>query len=101
MALLVIKVQKRPANASKAFLNAFEQTVETAGWTETQQTALFIPCSVAPAQRAIDTLLAGDVTDYKEVWAPILNTLNLSLEAYRRCLHVIEFGLDYHLRLIG
>lgn len=38
----------------------------------------------------------GEVTDYKKVWAAVLNMVNLSMEAYRRRRHNIEFGPDCH-----
>lgn len=37
----------------------------------------------------------------KKVWNTILQSLNLSQEAYQCCLCEIEFGLDYHPWLTG
>lgn len=49
----------------------------------------------------MDTLPSTKLWDYKRVKAAILQTLNLSPEAYRRQLCEIEFGPDYHHKLIG
>lgn len=78
----------------EAYLNALKQTAVVAGWPEAQWAAL-------PAQQAVNTLPAGDLTDYKKVRVAILQTFNFSPEADRRCFCEIEFGPDYHPQLIG
>lgn len=62
---------------------------------------MLIPCLIGPAQQAIDTLLMSDFTDYAKVRGAILQTLNHSPEASSRHLRNINFGPDYHPRLIG
>lgn len=62
---------------------------------------MLIPCLIRPTQQAVDTLLAADLADYFKVKAIILQTLNISSEAYCCHLQEIQFGLDYHPRLIG
>lgn len=52
-------------------------------------------------QQAVDTLPPQDLGHHKKVREAILQTLNLSPEAYHQCLCEIEFGLDYHPQLIG
>lgn len=47
----------------------------------------------------VDTLLSTDLNDYARLRAAILQTFNLSPEAYRRWLRDIDFGPDYHPRL--
>lgn len=82
----------------EAFLNAFERMATVARWPETQWAVMLIPCLIGPAEQAMDTLPTPDLGDYKK--DAILQTLNLTPEAYRRCLCEIEFGPDYHPRLI-
>lgn len=95
-----LKVQKMmPADDLEAFLNAFAS--EAASLSEMQWMAVLIPCLVGSAAQAMNMLPAGEVMDYKTVWAAILNTLNLSPEAYWRWLRDLEFGLDYHPQFIG
>lgn len=85
----------------EAFLYAFEWTATAAGWPEAQWAVVLIPCLIGLAQQAVDTLATADLRNYRKVRDTILQTLNLSPEAYRRKLHKIEFGPDYHPRLIG
>lgn len=97
-----IKVQNMlPANGPEAFLNITEWTAEAAEWPEIQWAAVLFPCLVGLAQKAMDTLPAGDVMGYKKVPVAILNMLNSSMDAYQRYLHETKFGPYYHLWLTG
>lgn len=84
---LPIKVQKITRHDDpEAFLilNVFERTATAASWPEAQWTPVLIPCLIRLAQQAMDTLLTADLGGYGKVRDAILQTLNLSLEAYRR-----------------
>lgn len=78
----------------EAFLNAYEWSVWMAGWAENQWAFILIPCLVGSAQQVIDTMPVENVGNYK-VKEAILQTLNLSLEAYHWQLQEIRFGADY------
>lgn len=52
-----------------------------------------------PRDTLVDSLAAEEVVDYGRVKKVILQTLNLSPEAYHRQLREVTFGQDYHLRL--
>lgn len=63
-----MKVQKiAPADDPEVFLNVFEMMATSARWPEAQWAAELIPCMVRPAQQAVDTLIAWEVTDYQKV----------------------------------
>lgn len=66
----------------EAFLNAFERTTTVAGWPQDQWASVLIPHLIGPAQQAIGTLFATDLTDYAKVKAAILQALNNSPEGY-------------------
>lgn len=53
------------------------------------------------SQQAVGTRTMDDLGNYRKVRDAILQTLHLSPEAYRRRLCKIEYGPDYHPRLIG
>lgn len=58
----------------KAYLNTFEWTAMAAGWTETQWVSILIPCLIRPAQQAVGTLPACNLSNYRKLRAVILQT---------------------------
>lgn len=97
-----VKVQKLTlADNHEVFVNTFKRTAMATGWPEVQWVAVLIPYLIRPAQQAMDTLPVGDLANYKKVRIAMLQTLNLSSEAYHRHLWEIEFGPDYHSWLMG
>lgn len=55
-------------------------------------------CLVGPSQQVVGSL-SPEVTNYMKVHGAILQTLNLSPEAYCRHLRELTFGLNFHPRL--
>lgn len=97
-----VKVQKMmPEDDPEALLNAFKRTAMAVGWAQTQWVAMLILCLIGLVQQEVDTVPEADLNDYTKVCAAILQTLNLSPEAYRPRLHKTEFGPDYRPRVIG
>lgn len=89
------------ADDPEAFLNDYEWTASSVSWLEDQWAADTgaLPDRLPPEQ-TLDTLSTANLANYQKVKAAILETLNLSPKAYRRRLHKMEFGLNYHPRLI-
>lgn len=90
-----------PTNEPEVFLNAFERMTTVACWAQDQWALMLIQCLIGLAQEAVDILSAANLIDYDKVKTTILQTLNISSEAYRQSLREINLRSDYHSWLIS
>ncbi|XP_078240795.1 uncharacterized protein LOC144586395 [Pogona vitticeps] len=97
-----IRMQKMSnTDDPEAYLHTFERVATAAGWPKEQWTLILIPCLTGVLQEVIDTLSVQEAAQYETVKGAILQTLNLTEEAYRKKFRELKFKPGMHPRPIS
>ncbi|XP_078243318.1 uncharacterized protein LOC140703916 [Pogona vitticeps] len=97
-----IRMQKMSASDDpEAYLHTFERVATAAGWPKEQWTLILTPCLTGVLQEVVDTLPTQEATQYETVKGAILQTLNLTEEAYRKKFRELKFKSGMHPRPVS
>ena len=88
------------SNDPEAYLHTFERVVVAAGWLKEQWTLILIPCLTGVLQEVVDTLAAGESSQYEVVNTAILRTLNLTEESYWKRFRELKLKNSAHPRTL-
>ena len=96
-----IRIKKMSStNDPEAYLHTFEQVATTAGWPKEQWTLILVPCLTRVLQEVIDTLSIVEAAQYETLKRVILQTSNLTEEAYRKRFRELRLKPGVHPQIL-